>query len=104
MKRSISASVSIALLLLVPETPSFADSAEPLRPVRIANPVNGHIHPAACISPPARLLKVPVTVMVSVEVSARINPWFCTVAPDRPTFLGLDVAGDVLEYGEFCCR
>ena len=42
--------LAMTLLFLVPRSPSFADSAEPLRPVRIANPVNGHIHPAACIS------------------------------------------------------
>ncbi len=42
--------LAITVLLLVPETPSFSDSAEPLRPVRIANPVDGHIHPAACVS------------------------------------------------------
>ena len=32
--------------------PSLAPAADaPLKPVRIAQPVNGHIHPAACISP-----------------------------------------------------
>ncbi len=46
-------------------------------------PFKVSVPPAARTTPPARLLKVPVT--VSSEASASISPWFSTVAPARPS-------------------
>lgn len=43
-------SAAAAMLSLLPAI-AFAQSAELPKPIRIADPVNGHIHPAVCVSP-----------------------------------------------------